>query len=212
LLDAAERLFAAHGFDGTSMRAVTQAAATSVSAANYHFGSKQELVAAALVRRLEPLNRRRLDSLDALETAAGGAPVPVEALVDAFFRPSFEARHERGNGSISFRHLVAQLYVDPHEMFESLKMELFAPVMERYIGALARTLPDRPHEELILNFQFVIGVLIHVISGDARTNPDSAVLDIPDEHVLRQMVAFASAGIRARCPDSNSARPAGDST
>ena len=62
LLDAAELLFATHGFEGTSMRAITQAADTSLSAANYHFGSKQALIEAALVRRIEPLNRRRLEA------------------------------------------------------------------------------------------------------------------------------------------------------
>lgn len=210
LLDAAEALFATHGFEGTSMRAVTRAAQTSVSAANYHFGSKEALLTAALVRRLEPLNRRRLETLDALESAAEGAPLSVETLVDAFLRPSFEAQHERGSGNLPYRHLVAQLYADPHEILESLKIELFTPVIQRYIEALARALPDRSPEELVLNFQFLIGVMIHVISGHARVDPDLAPPELPDEHVLRQMVAFASAGIRARCTATASARPAGE--
>ena len=71
LLDAAERLLAEHGYEGTSLRAVTQAAGTSVSAANYHFGSKEELLRATLLRRVEPMNRRRLACLDDLEHAAG---------------------------------------------------------------------------------------------------------------------------------------------
>ena len=51
LLDAAERLFAERGFEGASLRAVTQAAGTSVSAANYHFGSKEALLGRTLLRR-----------------------------------------------------------------------------------------------------------------------------------------------------------------
>jgi len=210
LLDAAEQLFAAHGFEGTSMRAVTQAAATSVSAANYHFGSKEALLAAALVRRLEPLNRRRLESLDALESAAGGTTPSVEELVEAFLRPSFEAQHEHGSGTLPYRRLVAQIHADPHEMVGSLKIELFTPVLQRYVEALARALPDRSPEELVLNFQFVIGVLIHVIGGHIRMDPDVAPSELPDEHVLQQMVAFASGGIRARCTATDSARPAGE--
>ncbi|MCP5067717.1 MAG: TetR/AcrR family transcriptional regulator, partial [bacterium] len=92
LLDAAEQLFAERGFDGTSMRAVTQAAGASVSAANYHFGSKQALLGATLRRRIEPFNRRRLELLDGLE--AGGAVPDVEQLMDAFFRPPFERAAE----------------------------------------------------------------------------------------------------------------------
>ncbi len=92
LLAAAERLFAERGFEGASLRAVTQAAGTSVSAANYHFGSKQALLRATLRRRVEPMNRLRLERLDALEAAAAGAPLSLEALLDAFLRPAFEVR------------------------------------------------------------------------------------------------------------------------
>ena len=43
LLDAAERLFAERGYEGSSMRAITKEAGASVSSANYHFGSKDGL-------------------------------------------------------------------------------------------------------------------------------------------------------------------------
>ena len=91
------------------------------------------------------------------------------------------------------------------------KMELFAPVIHRYIQALARALPERSHEELVLGFQFVIGVMIHVISGHVRTDPDTQPPELPDERILQQMVAFASAGIRARNPATDSKRAPGAS-
>lgn len=197
LLDAAEQLFAEHGFEGTSMRAVTRAAATSVSAANYHFGTKEGLVAAALVRRLEPLNRRRLAALTDLEAAGNGAAQSVEALLDAFLRPSFEARYDRGNGRFAFRHVAAQLYADPHETMAALKVQLFAPVVARYIDALERALPGRSREEPALNFQFVIGVMVHVISGHADGHSESGAREPVDEAILQRMIAFAAAGIRA---------------
>jgi AcrR family transcriptional regulator len=198
LLDAAERLFAERGFEGTSMRAVTQAADTSVSAANYHFGSKEALLKAALVRRLEPLNRRRLEALDTLE-AAGGAAVPMEALLEAFLRPGFEAQRASGDGRLLLRSIAAQLYADPHEMVAALKVELFGPVISRYIDALARGLPDRTRDELVLDFQFLIGAMVHVISGHARLDGDGAEpAAIPDERILQRMVAFIAAGLRAK--------------
>ena len=39
ILDAAERLFMAHGYDGTSMRQITGEAGVNLAAVNYHFGS-----------------------------------------------------------------------------------------------------------------------------------------------------------------------------
>ena len=45
LLDAAETLFAENGFDGTSLRSITSAAGANLAAVNYHFQSKEGLIA-----------------------------------------------------------------------------------------------------------------------------------------------------------------------
>jgi AcrR family transcriptional regulator len=196
LLDAAERLFAERGFEGTSVRAVTRAAAASVSAANYHFGSKEALLQAALVRRLEPLNRRRLEYLEGAERAAAGGPVPVEAIVEAFLRPGFEARRSLQADQAPYRHIAARLYTDPHDVVSSLKADLFGPVIGRFLEALAHALPERSLEEITLDFQFLIGVMVHVISGHAGGTEDVPT-PLPDDQLLRRMVAFTAAGLRA---------------
>jgi len=69
ILDAAERLFAARGFHGVSIRDITGAAGVDVALANYHFGSKQGLLEAVFLRRAEDLNAERLARLDALIAA-----------------------------------------------------------------------------------------------------------------------------------------------
>ena len=43
LLDAAERLFAEHGFHGVSLRTITAEAGMNLAAANYYFGGKEGL-------------------------------------------------------------------------------------------------------------------------------------------------------------------------
>ena len=86
------------------MRAVTQAAGASVSAANYHFGSKEALLRATLRRRLEPVNRTRIARLDALEREAAGRPLRVEQILEAFLRPIFE---EWTDPAARMRHVAA---------------------------------------------------------------------------------------------------------
>src|SRR5882757_11341615 len=71
LLDAAESLFSQRGIEGTSVRDIVTAAGTNLAAINYHFGSKDRLALEVFARRIEPVNRRRLARLDALEKAAG---------------------------------------------------------------------------------------------------------------------------------------------
>jgi len=96
ILDAAERLFADHGFPATSMRDITQEAGVNLAAVNYHFGSKEALMIAVLDRSTAPVNRARLEQLDALEAAAGDAPVETEQIVRAFLTPLFEKWCEWG--------------------------------------------------------------------------------------------------------------------
>jgi AcrR family transcriptional regulator len=55
LIDAGRELFSTHGYDGTSIRALTTLAGVNLGAVTYHFGSKEalyEAVAAAVVRPL----------------------------------------------------------------------------------------------------------------------------------------------------------------
>ena len=76
ILDAAERLFVEHGFEATSLRTITQQAEVNLAAVNYHFGSKDALFQAVLVRRLAPLNQQCVAELDVLEKS--GAPITVD--------------------------------------------------------------------------------------------------------------------------------------
>jgi len=204
LLDAAERIFAERGFEGASMRAVTQAAGTSVSAANYHFGSKEALLRATLLRRVGPLNDRRLERLDALEAEAGGRPLKLETILDAFLRPVFEEHMASVAATARFRQVAARIYSDPPDIVAAMKRELFGPVTARFIKALSAALPEKSREEIELGFQLTIGVMVHVISGHLVTVPSVEDGDsecwaarLSDESVLQQMIAYMAAGLRA---------------
>src|SRR6266568_5066457 len=86
LLDAAERLFAENGVEGTSVRDITKAAGVNLGAINYHFGTKERLALEVFARRLEPVNRERIARLDALEEAATDGKLKAEQIIDALIR------------------------------------------------------------------------------------------------------------------------------
>jgi AcrR family transcriptional regulator len=206
LLDAAERLFAERGFVGTSMRAVTQAASASVSAANYHFGSKESLLASVIRRRIGPINELRLAALTQLESVAGsGGPLLLEDVLEAFLRPSFEhLERAREEGHASFpRQVAARLYADPPEAVQALKAEVFGELNERFGLAFSRALPGVRASRVRLMQQLTIASLVHVLSGqlDEELATELAGEAGPNEKVyeplLRAMVANAAAGARA---------------
>jgi AcrR family transcriptional regulator len=64
LLDAAERLIGEHGYAATSLRQIISEAHANLASVHYHFGSKDELLDAVVMRRAAPVNDQRLALLD----------------------------------------------------------------------------------------------------------------------------------------------------
>src|SRR5258705_13666651 len=83
ILDAGESLFMEHGFEATSLRAITAAGDVNLAAVNYHFGTKEELFQAVLTRRLDPMNQDRVALLTRLESDTAPDPLSCEKILMA---------------------------------------------------------------------------------------------------------------------------------
>jgi AcrR family transcriptional regulator len=86
LVAAATELFSHHGYEGTSVRAITSRAGTNLGAITYHFGSKDALYEAAFAAVVEP-------SVQYLTRAASGIGTPLQR-IERFVRAFFEYLHE----------------------------------------------------------------------------------------------------------------------
>lgn len=199
LLDAAERQFAERGYEGASMRAITRAAGVSVSAANYHFGSKRDLLHATLRRRVEPVNARRLERLGEIEARAADEPPSVESILEAFVDPHFEARE--ASGGEPMRRVIARVYADPRHVISDLEQDLFGALITRFVDALGRVLPSRSPECLRVDFHFAIGVMVHVLGGHLDVLRDArGALPLGNDELKRRLVHFMAGGLRAGSP------------
>ena len=204
LLDAAAGLFAERGYAGTSMRAVTARAGASVSAANYHFGSKLALLHAVCERSIGPLNAARMRALDAAEQRAAPASPTLEALLDAFLRTAVQqSSAERAEQ----RAVAARLYSDPPEIVSELKRDLFGPLSERMSGLLRQLFPEAPEERIALAFQLTVGVMVHVVGGHLETSAVAVPVSSDREPVADRMIEYCAAGIRALLVCDTSAGP-----
>ncbi|MGQ4425372.1 TetR/AcrR family transcriptional regulator [Streptomyces violaceoruber] len=113
LLDAAEHLFAEHGYRGTSIRAITRLAGANLAAVGYHFGSKAELMAAVARRVIEPINAAQCAGLD---TLLARTPNPsVSELVEAFAGPLFDEMSAGDAGGVRTSRLIVTILSDPAE-------------------------------------------------------------------------------------------------
>ena len=73
VLDVAEELFGEQGLDRVSIRDITKRAKVNLAAIYYHFGSKEDLIAAVFERRVVPTNEARLAALAAVESGTEDA-------------------------------------------------------------------------------------------------------------------------------------------
>ena len=87
ILAAAERLYADRGFGDVTLRDIVAEANVNLAAVNYHFGSKDELIAELFVTRSLATNRERLNELKAAEEKGGGR-ASIEAILRALVGPT----------------------------------------------------------------------------------------------------------------------------
>jgi len=202
ILDAAEELFADHGFAATSLRGITSEAEVNLAAVHYHFGSKEELIRAVFQRRLEPLNRERLELLAEVEAGSGDAPLPIEPLVRAFVRPALRMSRSLGGAGETFMRMLGHASSDPSEQISGLFYEQFREVAERFQTAMRRALPHLDQQEVFWRLMFMVGAMAHTLAVserlcrvflDGRDAPDA-------DAMLDHLVPFLVAGMEAPAP------------
>ena len=197
ILDTAERLFSDKGFPATSMRDITQEAGANLAAVNYHFGSKEALMIAVLERSTAPVNRARLERLDALEAAAGDAPVQTEQIVRAFLTPVFEKWCEWGQGDPKFLKLVGRIHAEVDQELRAKFMKQFGTIRRRFTASFQRSLPELEPVEVHWRVLFLIGSMAYTMTWGAsiiKTN-DHARRD--PTQILESLIQFATSGMAA---------------
>lgn len=197
ILAAAERLFAQHGFGGTTMRDLTREAGANLAAVNYHFGSKDGLLEAVFRTCLEPINRERMRLLDAAEAANPGQALPSRELLEMFLAPAVRALAERHTGLPS---ILSRLHHEPHPSVEKLILEVSLPVVQRYGAAMQRSLPHLDAQRVLLRGHFMIGAMLYLL-GHGRVLMQgmmpSGARALDAEDLLRELLDFCEAGFRA---------------
>ena len=200
VLEVAERLFAERGLDAVSIRNITGAAGVNLGAINYHFGTKEQLIAAVFDRRMGPLTEERLRALEAAEKAAGDEPPKLEAVLEAIFRPAVEQTMDPKRGGSIFGKLMARCLVEPNPVVEEAMRGHFEPVVRRFDAALLRVMPKLTPEDVFWRMHLLIGALHHSLLMLDRKPPRGISLRMDAKIYVKRFVAFAAATFRAPLP------------
>ncbi|WP_262695385.1 TetR/AcrR family transcriptional regulator [Kordiimonas aquimaris] len=200
ILDAAEALFAKHGFDGVSMRMVADSAEVDLALSSYHFGNKRGLFDAVLMRRAEVWNTARLDALEKLKSEAGTNGPSVEEIIDAFLRPMLANGYQDDPGWRHYFELVAQVN-SSFEWGGQLMTKYFDPVVRKFMDALKQALPDADPVDLYWCYHFLSGALTLTFAHTGRIDQlsDGVVKSEDMLGAYERMVPFVSAGFKKLC-------------
>lgn len=137
MLDAAGRLVAAKGFDSVSIRDVTGAAKANVAAVNYHFGSRESLLALVITHVLGPLCAERIALLE-----AAGKQVSVERAVEAFVNALEPAADRIGMDRPLFFRLAGRIQCLPDEALPKEMQDARDEVRRRFLAPLTKDLVE----------------------------------------------------------------------
>ena len=200
ILDVGERLFADRGFPATSLRDITHEAGVNIASVNYHFGSKEALLGAVLERRLRPLNARRLELLDAVESAAGDRPPSAEDVI-----ARFSPRRSRSGRS------GAQAATTSSGSWDGCtrkRTRRFAPPSLSSSSrstvasgeALQRARPELDAADIGWRMLFLVGAMAFAMAwGDSFASIGPGSHRDPED-VLESLIQYAAAGMESPVP------------
>ncbi|WP_116368056.1 TetR/AcrR family transcriptional regulator [Parahaliea mediterranea] len=200
ILDVAEELFALHGYDGVTLRQIASGAGVDVALASYHFGKKLDLFQAVFDRRAALLNDARRDALHRCQAKAGKRGPSVEQIIEAFLRPLELAQETGDPGWRNYLALIAYINNSPY-WGPRMMSKLFDALVQEFIEALRRALPEATDEDLYWCYNNLSGALTLTLAQTGRIDKLSGGRCTSDdfEAAYDHMIPFVAAGFRKVC-------------
>jgi len=192
ILAAAERLYADRGFGDVTLRDIVAEANVNLAAVNYHFGSKDELIAELFVTRSIVTNRERLRELKAAEERGGGrADISdiLRALVGPTLRGCLGPERERSTAA-RFMIRASIESVPPIRRIKTREIDH----LRKFAAAMRRSLPGKNDVELYWGLHFALAMAHHTIRESERlTKLSEGQCDLDDvEGVVARVVSVAA--------------------
>ena len=156
LILAAERLFAERGIEAVALRHVNQAAnQKNMSAAHYHFGSREGLIRAVLMYRWPELDKRRGELL-----RRDVDDKDIRFYLEAFIKPLIEQLKPRDEGNYYIRFMQQyERYTEDYEFAKEL-----TPASVEIYDNLERLISYIPLDVRRLRIGYLINMIHSVLA------------------------------------------------
>ena len=198
ILNAAEMLFAEHGFADTSLRAITQAAKVNLASVNYHFGSKKLLIQAVLQRYLDVL-MPEIDRQLTIMLEKNESPT-TEQLMTTLVDPLLSLNRVRPNGTATFVQLLGRGYTETQGHLRRFMTVNFGDVLGRFMGIIQDVVPGLSAADLFWRLHFAMGTFVFSMASSQALGEIAAAdyqEDFDIKNVIEKLVRYISAGLDA---------------
>ena len=201
ILDAAEALFAEHGFAETSLRTITARADVNLAAVNYHFGSKKALIQAVFERFLTPFSQMIESGLNEHESQNPDGPMAVEQILQYVARAIAGVSHGDRRRLSIFMRLAGLAYAQGQGHLRKFLQNEYRGTFRRLMSLITRATPDLQPVERFWRFHFMLGATAFTMSSmeslQAIVDHDFNVQST-EEEIVAMLLPFLAAGIRAQ--------------
>lgn len=208
ILSSAERLCADTSFADVSLRDIVAAAGVNLAAINYHFGSKDALLAEIYVASSIALNKERFAALKLAEDSRHGrASIEdvLRALIEPLLRGCLDPDRQRSAAS----RFMIRASTESIPTFRRIKTRE-VDHLRRFAAAMQRALPDQSETDIFWALHFTLAMAHQTINDSERlTKLSDGACDLADiAGITERIVATAVAALGADAASGRKITPA----
>ncbi len=160
LLEAAEKLFLAHGYEGVSIRQITKACNTNVASVNYHFKDKTGLFREVLTLRLDTITGEKLDLLQELNEKMPRAS--LEEVLRAYIQSFFDS-HMSSPDSDRLMQIIYREMGPDAITGDLVATRLIVPINQAFKKSIMQTSPHLDENHASFCVSSITGQILHFI-------------------------------------------------
>jgi AcrR family transcriptional regulator len=187
ILDAAEQVFGTLGYEGASMRVISERAKVAQSLLHYHFDNKERLYEEVFRRRSAVVTSYRRERLEELFRR----DATLEDVLE-IFATSIPHLFENKKQSAYYLRMVTEVTLAGDERSQRIAREFLDPTSRDLIAALERVLPSLTREKAVWAYLFSVGARQQAHAQNGRAQRLGATLRDPDALLIPFLVRAIS--------------------
>ncbi len=180
LIEAATKLFAEHGLEGTSTRDIAKAADLNISLISYYFGGKEGLYKAVIIEFASLIKRQSekiMEGFDVNNPTKESFQRSMRVLIKEMLPLKFKNRDIH---SVLHREMMAGL---PHakEVYENIFSKVMEAIVGLYEAGQKKGFVRKDLEPFVVFFSLVHSVDMYFQMSHCQTSVQKKLLKIPEQ-------------------------------